>query len=329
MKQILHYLFNHQTLTKSEAKSILTEIALNKFNDSEVTAFITVFLMRSITLDELKGFRDALLQLAKRVDLGQDDCIDIVGTGGDGKDTFNISTLASFIVAGAGQKVAKHGNYAASSVSGSSNVLEELGYRFKDQNQDLQKELDQANICFLHAPLFHPALKTVAPLRQQLGLKTFFNLMGPLVNPAQPTYSMIGVANLEIARIYQYLLQQENQQFTIVNALDGYDEISLTADTKIITPQGEKIYSSQDLGFQNHHPETIFGGATKKEAAQLFKNILQNKGTDAQNNVVLANAAMALNCTQKYGTYSDCLTIAKESLHSGKALQALQILIAS
>ncbi len=327
MKQILEYLFNHQTLSKSEAKAILTEISMNKFNDSEVTAFITVFMMRSITLDEFDGFREALLQLCTKIDLGADDVVDIVGTGGDGKDTFNISTLASFVVAGAGQKVAKHGNYAASSVSGSSNVLEELGYKFKSTQTDLQQDLEKANICFLHAPLFHPALKTVAPLRKQLGLKTFFNLMGPLVNPAQPKYSMIGVANLEIARIYQYLLQKENKNFMLVNALDGYDEISLTADSKIFTQQGEKIFSAQDLGFENLKPREIFGGKTKAEAAKIFMSVLQGEATEAQNKVVRVNAAMALLNTEKYGNYSDCLALASESLTSKKALKAFQNLI--
>lgn len=327
MKQILEYLFNHQTLSKSEAKAILTEISMNKFNDSEVTAFITVFMMRSITLEEFDGFREALLQLCTKIDLGDDDVVDIVGTGGDGKDTFNISTLASFVVAGTGQKVAKHGNYAASSVSGSSNVLEELGYKFKSTQADLRQDLEKANICFLHAPLFHPALKTVAPLRKQLGLKTFFNLMGPLVNPAQPKYSMIGVANLEIARIYQYLLQKENKNFMLVNALDGYDEISLTADSKIFTQQGEKIFSAQDLGFQNLKPRDIFGGKTKAEAAKIFMSVLQGEGTEAQNKVVCVNATMALLNTEKYGNYSDCLALATESLASKKALKAFQSLL--
>lgn len=327
MKQILEYLFNHQTLSKSEAKAILTEISMNKFNDSEVTAFITVFMMRSITLDEFDGFREALLQLCTKIELDADDVVDIVGTGGDGKDTFNISTLASFVVAGAGQKVAKHGNYAASSVSGSSNVLEELGYKFKSNQADLQQDLEKANICFLHAPLFHPALKTVAPLRKQLGLKTFFNLMGPLVNPAQPKYSMIGVANLEIARIYQYLLQKENKNFMLVNALDGYDEISLTADSKIFTQQGEKIFSAQDLGFENLKPRDIFGGKTKTEAAKIFMSVLQGEATEAQNKVVCVNAAMALLNTEKYGNYADCLALASDSLTSKKALQAFQNLL--
>ena len=327
MKEILQYLFNHQTLTKAEAKAILIEISQNKFNESEVISFITVFLMRSITLEELEGFREALLQLAKPIDLGTKDLVDIVGTGGDGKNTFNISTLASFIVAGTGQKVAKQGNYGASTISGASNVLEELGYKFKDNSKDLKNDLARANICFLHAPLFHPALKTVAPLRKQLGLKTFFNLLGPLVNPVQPNFTMIGVANLEIARVYQYLLQKQKNEFMLVHALDGYDEISLTFDTKIFDKSGEKIYSAQDLGFKNISPESIFGGNTKEEASKIFRNILEGNGTYEQNSVVLANASMALLNTKKYGDYENCFAMAKDSLESGKALNCLKQLI--
>lgn len=327
MKQILQYLFNHQTLSKSEAKAILLEISQGKFNESEVTAFVTIFLMRTVTLEELTGFREALLKLAKPIDLGTKDLVDIVGTGGDGKNTFNISTLASFVVAGTGQKVAKQGNYGASTISGSSNVLEELGYKFKDNSEDLKTDLEKANICFLHAPLFHPALKTVAPLRKNLGLKTFFNLLGPLVNPVQPNFTMIGVANLEIARVYQYLLQKQKTEFLLVHALDGYDEISLTGDTKIFNKNGEKIYSAEDLKFKNIAAENIFGGNTKEEAAKIFINILEGKGTEAQNSVVLANAAIALENTGKYGDYENCLALSKESLESGKALNSLRLLV--
>jgi anthranilate phosphoribosyltransferase len=327
MKQILQYLFNHNTLSKAEAKAILTEIAQNKFNENEVTAFVTVFLMRSITLDEMAGFQEALLRLSVPVDLGTHDLVDIVGTGGDGKDTFNISTLASFVVAGTGQKVAKHGNYGVSTISGSSNVLEELGYEFKTTSEELQNDLEKGNICFLHAPLFHPALSSVAPLRRGLGLRTFFNILGPLVNPAKPKHSMIGVYSLEIARIYQYLLQKKNENFLIVHALDGYDEISLTSDTKIFDKSGEYIFSPEELGFKNIEPETIFGGNSKQEAAAIFRNILEGKGTYEQNSVVLANAAMALKNTGKYGNYKECVTLANESLKSGNALKSLTNLI--
>lgn len=325
MKEILHYLFSHNTLSKAEAKAILKEIAQNKFNENEVTAFVTVFLMRTITLEELEGFRDALLQLATPVNLGND-LVDIVGTGGDGKNTFNISTLASFVVAGTGQKVAKHGNYGVTAISGSSNVLEELGYQFKANEAELQDDLEKANICFLHAPLFHPALKTVAPLRKGLGLRTFFNVLGPLVNPARPDFSMIGVYDLEIARLYQYLLQKQNTNFMLVHGLDGYDEISLTGDTKIFDKSGENIFSAEELGFKNIDAETITGGKTKGESAEIFMKILKGAGTYEQNAVVLSNAAKALQNTEKYGDYQNCLTMAEESLESGKAFERLKVL---
>jgi len=327
MKEILEYLFNHHTLSKSEAKAIMIEIAQNKFNVIEVTAFISVFLMRNITLKELEGFREALLQMALTVNLDTDDAIDIVGTGGDGKNTINISTLASFVVAGAGQKVTKHGNYGASTTTGASNVMEELGYIFKNDSEMLNKDLERANICFLHAPYFHPALQSVGALRRSLGLRTFFNLLGPLVNPAKPQFSMIGVYNLEIARIYQYLLQKDERDFILVHSLDGYDEISLTHDTKIITKNGEEIYSTEDLGFDSISQESIKAGETTQESARIFRDILEGRGTKQQNSVVLANAAVALHHTHKFGSYDDCLLLAQESLESGKALKSLELLL--
>jgi anthranilate phosphoribosyltransferase len=327
MKEILQYLFNHHTLSKSESKAIMIEIAQNKFNATEVTAFISIFLMRNITLKELEGFREALLKMAVPVDIDATDAIDIVGTGGDGKNTINISTLASFVVAGAGQKVAKHGNYGASTITGASNVMEELGYQFKNNSEQLNDELEKANICFLHAPYFHPALQSVGALRKALGLRTFFNLLGPLVNPAKPQYSMIGVYNLEIARIYQYLLQNDHREFILVHGMDGYDEISLTQDTKIITKNGEEIYSAEDLGFDSVYAENIQAGKTTQETARIFRNILQGNGTEQQNAVVLANAAVALNQTNKFGNYDDCILLAQESLLSGKALRSLELVI--
>lgn len=327
MKEILEYLFNHHTLSKSQAKAIMIEIAQNKFNATEVTAFVTIFLMRNITLPELQGFREALLQMAVPVEINADDAIDIVGTGGDGKNTINISTLASFVVAGAGQKVIKHGNYGASTLTGSSNVLEQAGYVFKKTSEELQKELDQSNICFLHAPYFHPALQSVGALRKSLGLRTFFNLLGPLVNPAKPRFSVIGVYNLEIARIYQYLLQKDEREFMIVHGMDGYDEISLTHDTKIITKEGEKVYSTSDLDFEPVTAESIQAGSSIQETAEIFKNILQGKGTSQQNAVVLVNAAIALFHTKRLGDYNECLTLAKESLYSGKAMNSFELLL--
>ncbi len=327
MKKILLYLFEHKTLTRQEAKDILTNISKGVYNDAEMSAFITVFLMRSITIAELEGFRDALLELCVPVNLDGLDTIDIVGTGGDGKNTFNISTLSCFIVAGTGQKVAKHGNYGATSVSGASNVMELLGYKLKNHPDRLRQEIDQSNICFLHAPLFHPALKTVAPIRKNLGIRNFFNMLGPMVNPAAPAFQLVGVFSLEMARIYNYLLQQTGKAFTIIHSLDGYDEISLTSDTKVITNKGERIMTPEQLGHRSVSPSDIYGGNTAEDAAKIFLKILEGHGTWAQNAVVIANAAMALSCTGKYADYSTAYHAAVESLESGKALSAFKKLI--
>jgi len=326
MKKILNFLFEHKTLSREQAKEVLINIAQGVYNESEITSFVTVFLMRTITIHELQGFRDALLELCIRVDLNGMEVLDIVGTGGDGKNTFNISTLSCFIVAGTGNKVAKHGNYGASSISGSSNVMEQLGYRFTNDVSILQDQLATANICFLHAPLFHPALKTVGPIRKNLGIRTFFNMLGPMVNPAFPKHQLVGVYNLEMARIYNYLLQPTGNNFTIIHSLDGYDEISLTGDTKVITNDGERIYSAQELGKTVVNPEDIYGGDTVAAAAQIFINILEGKGTLAQNAVVLSNSAMALQCTGHYNSYDECYQIAVDSLESGKALGILKML---
>lgn len=327
MKKILNHLFEHKTLSREEARDVLVAMSEGKYNESELAAFITVYLMRSITIDELLGFRDALLSLAVKVDLKEPKVMDIVGTGGDGKNTFNISTLACFIVAGTSKKVAKHGNYGASSISGSSNVMEQLGYRFTNDVDRLRKELATANICFLHAPLFHPALKVVGPIRKNLGVRTFFNMLGPLVNPASPETQLIGVYSLEMARIYNYVLQNSGRAFTIIHGLDGYDEISLTNDTKVITEQGEKIYSPRELGKRLVIAEDLSGGATLEEAAGIFRNVISGNGTWAQNAVVLANAAMALMGTGEYTSYDDAYQHAVESLESGAAQQSLEKLL--
>jgi len=327
MKKILQYLFEHKTLDRDKAKEVLLNISKGVYNEHEVTAFMTVYLMRSITIEELQGFRDALLELCIRVDLNGHEAIDIVGTGGDGKNTFNISTLACFIVAGTGQKVAKHGNYGATSISGASNVMEQLGYKFKSDKDRLKKEVEEANICFLHAPVFHPALKAVAPIRKNLGIRTFFNMLGPMVNPAFPKFQLVGVYNLEMARIYNYLLQQTDKAFTIIHSLDGYDEISLTNDTRVITNSGERIMTPEQLGKRAVVAADIYGGNTVEESAKLFVKILKGEGSWAQNSVVFANAAMALHCTGNYKTYDDAWGAAVESLESGKAQAALQKLI--
>ena len=327
MKKILQYLFEHKSLTRAQAMEVLVDISNGKYNEHEITSFITVYLMRSITIDELMGFRDALLSLAVKVNLGIDNAIDIVGTGGDGKDTFNISTLACFIVAGTGQPVVKHGNYGASSISGSSNVMEQLGYIFKNEEAALANEVKEAGICFLHAPLFHPALKTVGPLRRNIGVRTFFNMLGPIVNPAQPKFQLIGVYNLEMARIYNYVLQLLDKEFTIIHSLDGYDEISLTTDTKILSNTGESIKTPYQLGKKRVFAAELEGGDTVAEAAAIFKNIIEGKGTWSQNAVVLANAAMALHVTGKYENYDLAFQAAVHSLESGAANNCLKKLI--
>ena len=327
MKKILQYLFEHKTLSREAAKEVLLNISKGIYSDAEIASFTTVFLMRSITIPELNGFRDALIELCVPVNLNDHDVLDIVGTGGDGKNTFNISTLSCFIVAGAGQKVAKHGDYGATSVSGSSNVMETLGYHFSNDNKKLLNEVEETNICFMHAPMFHPALKVVGPIRKNLGVRTFFNMLGPLVNPALPGIQMIGVYNMEMARIYSYLLQQSEARFMIIHSLDGYDEISLTGDTKVITNDGEKILSAAYLGKRMVSPHDIYGGNSIEEAAKIFLKIIKGEGTWAQNAVVMANAAMALYATGSYKDYDECYTRSVESLESGNAYKILQKLI--
>ncbi|WP_066633645.1 anthranilate phosphoribosyltransferase [Labilibacter marinus] len=327
IKDTLKKLFEYKKLTRAEAKEMLINIAADKYNGSHVVAFLSVYMMRPISVDELSGFRDALLELCRKIDLSEFDAIDIVGTGGDGKNTFNISTLSSIVVAGAGYKVTKHGNYGVSSSCGSSNVMEYLGYKFTNEEDVLKRQTDKAGICFLHAPLFHPAMKAVAPYRKELGLKTFFNMLGPLVNPSFPKSQLLGVYSLELARLYQYLFQDTDKNYAIIHSLDGYDEISLTGDYKTITNQGEQLVSPEDLGFTRINQEDIFGGDTVPEAAKIFTDILAGKGSDAQNSAIFANAATAINCMDKTKTIQEAIQLAKESLLSGKANKVLKTLI--
>src|SRR5664279_875553 len=327
MKEILKYLFEHKALSRDKAKEILVNISRGIYSDAEIASFVTVYLMRSITIPELLGFRDALIELCVPVNLKPFHVLDIVVTGGDGKNTFNISTLSCFIVAGTGQKIAKHGNYGASSISGASNVMEAHGYKFSSDNKKLLEEVDKVNICFMHAPLFHPALKVVGPVRKNLGVRTFFNMLGPMVNPALPEVQVIGVYNLEMARIYSYLLQQSAAKFTIIHSLDGYDEISLTGDAKIITNEGEKIFTAEYLGKRMVSPQDIYGGNSADEAAKIFLKILKGEGTWAQNAVVIANAAIALFSTGNFPGYEYCYNLAVDSLESGNAYNSFQKLM--
>ena len=328
MKQILSKLFDHKKLSKAEAKDILINISAGKYNEAQIAAFITVYLMRPIAVDELQGFREALLELCVPVDLEGVDTIDVCGTGGDGKNTFNISTLSAFVLAGAGYKVSKHGNVGVSSNSGSSDVLQHLGYTFSNDVDKLKRQLDKANICYLHAPLFHPALKTVGPIRKQLSVKTFFNMLGPLVNPAQPKYQLTGVFSLELARLYQYIFQQmPDKKYAIIHALDGYDEVSLTGDFKLKMNSKEIVVSPQSIGYQSLTPESLFGGDTVEEAGVIFMNLLRGSGTAAQKDAVAVNAGVAIHCIKSETSLIDCIAEADEALGNGKALKSFEKLI--
>jgi anthranilate phosphoribosyltransferase len=327
MKEIINHLIAHKTLSKEEAKEVLKNLASGNYNTSQIAAFMTVYLMRSITVEELSGFREAMLELCVPVEIEEYDAMDLCGTGGDGKDTFNISTLSSFIVAGAGQNVAKHGNSGVSSICGSSNLLAYFGYQFTSDIDKIRRSLDDVGICFLHAPLFHPAMKNVAPIRKELGVKTFFNMLGPMVNPSFPNKQLVGVFSLELARLYGYLYQNMEGRFSILHALDGYDEISLTGPFKMISNHGERVLTPENIGLSTLKAESILGGETIEESAKIFENILKGKGTKSQNQVVLANSAAALVTAQEGMTFPDAIAKAEEVLLSGKALDVFEGLV--
>jgi anthranilate phosphoribosyltransferase len=326
MKEILNELIEHRSLSKETARKVLIDLASAKYNQSQMSAFMTVYMMRAITIDELQGFRDAMLELCVPIRFDAP-VMDVCGTGGDGKNTFNISTLSSFVVAAAGQPVAKHGNYGVSSVSGSSNVLEYFGYKFTNEKDLLEKSLDRANIFFMHAPLFHPAMKNVAPIRKELGVKTFFNMLGPMVNPAFPPRQLAGVFSLELARQYGYLYQKTDKDFVILHDIQGYDEISLTGAFKIFTNQGERVLEPTDLGLPEVKYDEIKGGATVAESAEIFMKILSGEGSASQNAVVIANAGLALYCGHRSSGLDAAMAMAKEALESKKALETFKKLI--
>lgn len=320
MKEVLNRLINQETISKKEAKEVLVNISKGLYNTSQIASFLTVYMMRSISVQELDGFREALLELCLPIDLSDFNTVDLCGTGGDGKDTFNISTLASFVTAGAGVKVAKHGNYGVSSSCGSSNVLEYLGIKFSNNQEFLQRAIDKSGICILHAPLFHPAMKHVAPIRKELGMKTFFNMLGPMVNPSFPRNQMVGVFNLELARMYGYLYQTTDKNYAILHDLAGYDEISLTDRTKMISNEEDKIIAPADLGIKALREQDIYGGNSVKDSAAIFVKVLSGDGTDAQNNVVCANAGLAISVVNRI-SHQEGFALAKESLKSKKARQ--------
>jgi anthranilate phosphoribosyltransferase len=326
MKQVLNELIDHQSLTKLEARQVLIELASGKYNPSQMSSFMTVYMMRNITVEELEGFRDAMLELCIPVRFDEP-VMDVCGTGGDGKNTFNISTLSSFVVAAAGQPVAKHGNYGVSSACGSSNVLEYFGYQFTNQVEELKRSLDRANICFMHAPMFHPAMKNVAPIRKELGVKTFFNMLGPMVNPAFPTRQLVGVFSLELARQYGYLYQETDKDFVILHGLDGYDEVSLTGPFKYFFNKGERVAAPADLGLPQVTEADIAGGNSVEESAKIFLNILEGKGTEQQNAAVIANSSMALFCADQEAGIAHAVEKAREALASGKAYEVFKKLL--
>jgi len=330
MKQFLNQLFDHQPLSHAEAHAALRQLGEGGANPAETAAFLTVYRMRPITVAELAGFREALLDLCRDPELGTTELLDIVGTGGDGKDTINISTLASFVVAGAGVKVAKHGNFGVSSVCGSSNVLAHFGYNFEATSDQLRRQLEQANVCFLHAPAFHPAMRHAGPVRRELGVRTFFNILGPLVNPARPTAQLLGVFSLELQRLYHYLMQTTGARYAVVHALDGYDELALTGPAKVVSAHaGEQLLTPQALGLAACTTADLAGGSTVEAAARLFKNVLAGEGTAAQRNVVTANAALALQCARPGLAWDKALAQSRESLDSGAARRAFTAMLES
>lgn len=329
MKQILQQLIEHKTLSKATAKEVLINIGRGQYNPSQMAAFMTVFLMRNITVQELEGFKEAMLELCLLPTLETDQVIDLCGTGGDGKDTFNISTLASFVVAGAGYKVAKHGNNGVSSICGSSNVMAHLGYTFTNDSAVLSAQLEKANLCFMHAPLFHPAMKEVAPIRQELGVKTFFNMLGPMINPAKPYFQLVGVFSLELLRLYSYLYQKTGKRFVLLHALDGYDEVSLTGPFKMVTPQGEQILQPSDLGLPTYQAADLAGGDTVEASAEIFLNVLQGQATAAQQDAVIANAGLGIYCIDEKLSLSEALQKARHTLENGRALHTFQQLLAT
>ncbi|MFA9289946.1 MAG: anthranilate phosphoribosyltransferase [Solirubrobacteraceae bacterium] len=321
MKDILEKLYQYQTLSQKEAYLVLSNITQGIYSEIELASFVTIFNMRTITIEELKGFRAAMLDLAININLSEYEAIDIVGTGGDGKNTFNISTLSSFVVAACGYKVIKHGSYGSSSVSGSSNMLEYFGYTFSNKVDELKKELDQVGLCFLHAPLFHPAMKNIALVRKSLKVKTFFNILGPLINPAQPKYQLLGTFNQQTARLYHNLLEELGKTYTVITSLDGYDEVSLTSDVKVYSNVGEKQLTTLDFGIKNKlNFKDIEGGKTIEENAKIFLSIVEGKGTTNQNQVVIANSALAIQSINPSKSLLICLEEAKESLHNKKVL---------
>ena len=324
MNEILHRMLNHEELTREETRDILVNITKGEYPNEQITALITGLQMRGITVDEVLGFRDGILETGVKAVLDCDRYIDVVGTGGDQKNTFNISTCSCFVIAGAGYKVAKHGNYAATSVSGASNIIETHGVHFTSDIDRLNRSMEECGIVYLHAQLFAKAMKFVGPIRKALAFPTYFNLLGPIVNPSQPKCQLLGVANLDQMRLYSNVYQRIGVDYGIVNSIDGYDEISLTGDFKVTTNRYERIFHPSYLGFDPADPSKLYGGTTPAEAKRIFDNVLLNQAECDQKNVVLANAAFGIQVLEQDKSIEECLDIAKESIESGKAWKTLQ-----
>ena len=325
MNELLNRMLNHEDLTREETRDILLGITRSEFPNEQITALLTALQMKGITVDELLGFRDGILQTGIPAILDCDRYIDVVGTGGDRKNTFNISTTACFVIAGAGYKVAKHGNYAATSTSGASNVIAQHGVRFTDDIDRLNRSINECGIVYLHAQLFARAMKFVGPIRKALPFPTCFNLLGPIVNPSQPQCQLLGVANLDQMRLYNHVYRKIGIDYAIVNSIDGYDEISLTGDFKVTTNDYERIFKPSDLGFDIARPEELVAGATEEEAAAIFDSVLENRALPAQKNIVLANAAYGIQVLEKgKKDIMECIAIARESIDSGSALKTFK-----
>ena len=327
MKNLLKDLYNHKIMNKDEAKNALILLTNGTANASQISSFLTVFLMRDITSEELDGFREAMIELSININIDGSELIDLCGTGGDGKDTFNISTVSSFVVAGAGIKVAKHGNYGVSSSCGSSNIISHLGHQFSNDVDTLRYSLEKSNICFLHAPLFHPSLKNISPIRGELGVKTFFNMLGPMVNPIQPKNQLVGVFNSNIFRLYSHIYSKSDKNYCIVHSIDGYDEISLTSPFKLFSNHSDIMLEPKDLNFDNIEPLSLSGGKNIDESLKIFLNVLKNKGKKEQMDSVLANSGLAIYCAKKLSSINDGVDLARESLESGKAYNCLKLFI--
>jgi anthranilate phosphoribosyltransferase len=325
--KLIHKLINQESLNQSEATDLLNKITDGSYNDSQIVLVVTALQMRSVTVEELIGFRNALLAMSIKINLKVEDAIDVCGTGGDGKNTFNISTITAFVLAAGGYKVVKHGNYGVSSFCGSSTMLEHLGYKFSANEATLQEQLDQTNICFLHAPLFHPCLKRVSGIRKDLGIRTFFNFLGPLVNPVQPNLQLTGVFNLKIARLYKDILTGSRKAFSVVHSIDGYDEVSLTSPVKIFSDSSEQLLYPEELSETKVNESDLFGGFDIQESERIFKQIVSGKGTVIQNEVIKINTALGIKCFKPEISIREAQLEAEQILMSGKVIETVESVI--